>query len=184
MKPGLLLARIRRGDLTNVNFDDLVRLVLALGFREVGGRGSHRVFPTSGSPTFPTFGCAPPMGRPPTTLSPRSNTPSRPGWTPLVPQADRRGSGRLPARPAAPELALRFEFIGLLFGRSRWNQPADQPTATGHPADRTRPGQGRDDLSGVAQFPDTDLALPRRDTVRPPQRLNDAKGIVTTPGTW
>jgi len=27
-----------------VSFDDLVRLVLALGFREVGGRGSHRVF--------------------------------------------------------------------------------------------------------------------------------------------
>jgi len=27
-----------------VSFDDLVRLVLALGFREVGGMGSHRVF--------------------------------------------------------------------------------------------------------------------------------------------
>ena len=27
-----------------MSFDDLVRLVLALGFREVGGRGSHRVF--------------------------------------------------------------------------------------------------------------------------------------------
>lgn len=44
MKPDLLLARIRRGDLTNVSFDDLVRLVEALGFRDVGGRGSHRVF--------------------------------------------------------------------------------------------------------------------------------------------
>jgi predicted RNA binding protein YcfA (HicA-like mRNA interferase family) len=44
VKPDLLLARIRRGDITNVSFDDLVRLVQALGFREVGGRGSHRVF--------------------------------------------------------------------------------------------------------------------------------------------
>jgi predicted RNA binding protein YcfA (HicA-like mRNA interferase family) len=44
VKPDLLLARIRRGDITNVSFDDLVRLVEALGFREVGGRGSHRVF--------------------------------------------------------------------------------------------------------------------------------------------
>jgi predicted RNA binding protein YcfA (HicA-like mRNA interferase family) len=44
VKPDLLLARIRRGDVTNVSFDDLVRLVLALGFREVGGRDSHRVF--------------------------------------------------------------------------------------------------------------------------------------------
>lgn len=44
MKPGLLLARIRRGDVTNVSFDDLVRLLEALGFRKVGGRGSHRVF--------------------------------------------------------------------------------------------------------------------------------------------
>jgi predicted RNA binding protein YcfA (HicA-like mRNA interferase family) len=44
VKPDLLLVRIRRGDITNVSFDDLVRLVLALGFREVGGKGSHRVF--------------------------------------------------------------------------------------------------------------------------------------------
>jgi len=44
VKPDLLLARIRRGDITNVSFGDLVRLVEALGFREVGGRGSHRVF--------------------------------------------------------------------------------------------------------------------------------------------
>jgi predicted RNA binding protein YcfA (HicA-like mRNA interferase family) len=44
VKPDLLLARIRHGDITNVSFDDLVRLVQALGFREVGGRGSHRVF--------------------------------------------------------------------------------------------------------------------------------------------
>lgn len=27
-----------------MSFDDLVRLVQALGFREVGGKGSHRVF--------------------------------------------------------------------------------------------------------------------------------------------
>ncbi len=44
VKPDLLLVRIRRGDITNVTFDDLVRLVQALGFREVGGKGSHRVF--------------------------------------------------------------------------------------------------------------------------------------------
>ncbi len=42
VKPDLLLARIRRDDITNVSFGDLVRLVEALGFREVGGRGSHR----------------------------------------------------------------------------------------------------------------------------------------------
>jgi hypothetical protein len=39
-----LLQRILRGDVGNVDFDDLVRLVKALGFHEVGGRGSHRVF--------------------------------------------------------------------------------------------------------------------------------------------
>lgn len=33
-----------RGDVANVAFSDLVHLVEALGFREVGGRGSHRVF--------------------------------------------------------------------------------------------------------------------------------------------
>jgi len=44
VKPGRLLARLQRGDVANVSFDDLVRLVQALGFREVGGRGSHRVF--------------------------------------------------------------------------------------------------------------------------------------------
>jgi hypothetical protein len=31
-----------------VDFADLVRLVLALGFREVGGRGSHRIFARTG----------------------------------------------------------------------------------------------------------------------------------------
>lgn len=44
VKPDLLVARIRRGDITNVDFDDLVRLVEALGFREVSSRGSHRGF--------------------------------------------------------------------------------------------------------------------------------------------
>jgi predicted RNA binding protein YcfA (HicA-like mRNA interferase family) len=42
--PGAQLSVRRRGDITNVDFDDLVRLVEALGFREVSGRGSHPVF--------------------------------------------------------------------------------------------------------------------------------------------
>ncbi|HUG74977.1 MAG TPA: type II toxin-antitoxin system HicA family toxin [Acidimicrobiia bacterium] len=44
MRPHRLLERISRGDAANVAFADLVRLVEALGFDEVGGRGSHRVF--------------------------------------------------------------------------------------------------------------------------------------------
>jgi predicted RNase H-like HicB family nuclease/predicted RNA binding protein YcfA (HicA-like mRNA interferase family) len=44
MKPDRLLARILRGDAGNVRFADLVQLLEALGFRQVGGRGSHRVF--------------------------------------------------------------------------------------------------------------------------------------------
>ncbi|MDQ3274769.1 MAG: type II toxin-antitoxin system HicA family toxin [Actinomycetota bacterium] len=44
MKPDRLLARITRGDVGNVGFGDLVHLLEALGFRQVGGRGSHRVF--------------------------------------------------------------------------------------------------------------------------------------------
>lgn len=44
MRPERLLERILRGDIANVDFSDLVRLVEALGFREIGGRGSHRVF--------------------------------------------------------------------------------------------------------------------------------------------
>lgn len=39
-----LLARLLDGEFANVDFSDLVRLVKALGFQEVGGRGSHRVF--------------------------------------------------------------------------------------------------------------------------------------------
>ena len=44
MTPVRLLARILRGDVGNVAFVDLVRLIEALGFHEIGGRGSHRVF--------------------------------------------------------------------------------------------------------------------------------------------
>jgi hypothetical protein len=44
MTPRRLLARILRGDVGNVAFVDLVRLIEALGFGEIGGRGSHRVF--------------------------------------------------------------------------------------------------------------------------------------------
>lgn len=44
VKPARLLQRILRGGVGNVDFEDLVRLVVALGFQEVGGRGSHRVF--------------------------------------------------------------------------------------------------------------------------------------------
>jgi hypothetical protein len=39
-----LLDRITAGAVTNVSFSDLVVLLEALGFDEVGGRGSHRVF--------------------------------------------------------------------------------------------------------------------------------------------
>jgi hypothetical protein len=48
VRPARLLGRIQRGDVHNVAFDDLIRLVVALGFREVGGRGSHRVFARNG----------------------------------------------------------------------------------------------------------------------------------------
>ena len=33
-----------RGETANVRFRDLIQLLLDLGFRETGGRGSHRVF--------------------------------------------------------------------------------------------------------------------------------------------
>ncbi|HEY4853740.1 MAG TPA: type II toxin-antitoxin system HicA family toxin [Streptosporangiaceae bacterium] len=39
-----LLNRIIGGAVTNVSFSDLVVLLEALGFEEVGGKGSHRVF--------------------------------------------------------------------------------------------------------------------------------------------
>jgi len=44
MKPYRLMKKMLRGDLANVAFDDLIRLLLALGFREIQGRGSHRKF--------------------------------------------------------------------------------------------------------------------------------------------
>jgi len=44
MRPERLLQRILRGDIANVDFSDLVRLVEALGFHGIGGRGSHRIF--------------------------------------------------------------------------------------------------------------------------------------------
>ncbi len=48
MRPARLLARIRQGDVRNVDFADLVGLLTALGFREIGGRGSHRIFAKDG----------------------------------------------------------------------------------------------------------------------------------------
>ncbi len=39
---------MREGESANVAFADLIRLVEALGFRQVGGRGSHRVFSRAG----------------------------------------------------------------------------------------------------------------------------------------
>jgi len=48
VKPDRLLRRILAGEVTNIAFDDLVRLLLALGFREIGGRGSHRIFARPG----------------------------------------------------------------------------------------------------------------------------------------
>ena len=44
VRPDRLLARIERGDVGNVRLADLIRLIEALGFEEVAGRGSHRVF--------------------------------------------------------------------------------------------------------------------------------------------
>jgi HicA-like toxin of HicAB toxin-antitoxin system len=52
MKPAKLLARILAGAVTNVELEDLIRLLLALGFEETGGRGSHRVFTRSGVTEF------------------------------------------------------------------------------------------------------------------------------------
>ena len=48
MQNARLFERIRRGDTANASFADLVRLLRALGFQEVGGRGSHRVFASDG----------------------------------------------------------------------------------------------------------------------------------------
>jgi predicted RNA binding protein YcfA (HicA-like mRNA interferase family) len=48
MRTAELLSRITTGAVTNVSFSDLVVLLDALGFKEVGGRGSHRVFMRQG----------------------------------------------------------------------------------------------------------------------------------------
>jgi len=48
VQPARLRERILQGAVTNVDFADLVRLVVALGFREIAGRGSHRVFGREG----------------------------------------------------------------------------------------------------------------------------------------
>lgn len=48
VRPARLLERITRGDVANVAFSDLEKLVVALGFRRVGGRGSHHVYARPG----------------------------------------------------------------------------------------------------------------------------------------
>ena len=48
MRLAKLFRRIMAGDVANVDFADLVQLTLALGFQEIGGRGSHRVFARPG----------------------------------------------------------------------------------------------------------------------------------------
>lgn len=44
MRPRKLLARLRRGSLANVRFEEMRRLVEAFGFRLRSVRGSHHVF--------------------------------------------------------------------------------------------------------------------------------------------
>ncbi|MGH9075913.1 MAG: type II toxin-antitoxin system HicA family toxin [Acidimicrobiales bacterium] len=48
MRPARLLERILQGAAGNVDLGDLVTLLVALGFTEVGGKGSHRVFAKAG----------------------------------------------------------------------------------------------------------------------------------------
>jgi hypothetical protein len=48
MRPARLLERILSGSAGNVDFADLINLVESLGFREIGGKGSHRVFARPG----------------------------------------------------------------------------------------------------------------------------------------
>lgn len=55
MRPRKLLVRILAGDVGNIDFGDLIRLVTALGFQEIGGRGSHRVFARTGVPELLNF---------------------------------------------------------------------------------------------------------------------------------
>jgi hypothetical protein len=49
------LSRILAGAVRKLGFDDLIGLVQALGFKEAGGRGSHRVFVRSGVPEILTL---------------------------------------------------------------------------------------------------------------------------------
>ena len=44
MGPGKLLERLRRGVLTNVRFQDIIRLVEGLGFELQRTSGSHHIF--------------------------------------------------------------------------------------------------------------------------------------------
>lgn len=48
MKPRDLLERAARGNVTNIRFSDLQRLVLALGFHLVRSRGSHHIYSQAG----------------------------------------------------------------------------------------------------------------------------------------
>jgi predicted RNA binding protein YcfA (HicA-like mRNA interferase family) len=48
VKPARLLARILAGNVTNVSFSDLTGLLTVLGFTEIGGKGSHRIFARPG----------------------------------------------------------------------------------------------------------------------------------------
>ena len=48
MRPARLLERILSGSVGNVDFADLINLVESLGFREIGGKVSHRVFARPG----------------------------------------------------------------------------------------------------------------------------------------
>jgi predicted RNA binding protein YcfA (HicA-like mRNA interferase family) len=55
MRPAKLLSRISGIAATNVRFSDLVALLVALGFAEVGGKGSHRVVARPGVLEFVTL---------------------------------------------------------------------------------------------------------------------------------
>ena len=47
MKSTQLFTRMLRGEVANVDFQDLIRLLGDLGFRERRGRGSHHIFTRS-----------------------------------------------------------------------------------------------------------------------------------------
>ncbi|HYZ52594.1 MAG TPA: type II toxin-antitoxin system HicA family toxin [Streptosporangiaceae bacterium] len=55
MRPAKLFARITNGTVTNIAFSDLVILLNSLRFREIGGKGSHRVFARPGVTEFLTL---------------------------------------------------------------------------------------------------------------------------------